>query len=217
MRLTRSIWLLTLIFGGAAQAQTPEPPPAEVAAPTDNVAPASDADAAAAHDALRGLQQAMEDALNKRDLDGLLAHVDDTIVFTAMNAEVGRGKDSIRDYFNRMMNGPAKIVESVSMDFIPDSLSVFYGPDVAVSAGTAPAHYVLTNGMDFKVNARWTATLVRRDGRWLVAAFHYSTNMFRNPVLDLQRKWLLIAGGGAALLLGVIGFFVGRRAGRAKA
>ena len=207
MRHMQRIWVVTLATIGSAFAQTPpaETPPAAVV--TAEPAP----DNAAAHDELRALQAAMEEALNKSDLDGLLAHVDDTVVFTAMNAAVGRGKEGIRDYFNRMMVGPAKIVDSVKMDFIPDGLSVFYGPDVAVSTGSAPAHYVLTNGMNFEVNARWTATLVRRDGRWLVAAFHYSTNMFKNPVLDMQRKWLMIAGGGVALLLGVIGFFVGRR------
>lgn len=80
--------------------------------------------------------------------------MDDTVVFTAMNAAVGRGKQGIRDYFNRMMVGPDKVVESVKMDFIPDALSVFYGPDVAVSTGSAPAHYVLTNGMDFEIDRR---------------------------------------------------------------
>ena len=67
--------------------------------------------------------------------------------------------------------------------------------------------------MKFDVTARWTGTLVRKDGRWLVAAFHYSTNMFDNPVLDSQRKYLLLGGAGAALLLGLVGWFVGRRSG----
>ena len=62
------------------------------------------------HDALRALQAAMEEALNKRDLDALLANVDDNVAFTAMNAEAGYGKQHIRDYFDRMLNGPDKIV-----------------------------------------------------------------------------------------------------------
>ncbi len=133
------------------------------------------------HDALRTLQAAMEEALNKRDLDALLANVDDNVAFTAMNAEAGYGKQHIRDYFDRMLNGPDKIVENIKVDFVPDQLSVFYGPDVAVSAGNAASHYELTNGLKFDINARWTATLVRKDGRWLVGAFHYSANVFRNP------------------------------------
>lgn len=215
MHSTR-VSVLALLLAGAAGAQTP---PADVAAdaPAAASAPASAPAEDPAHDELRKLRTEMEDALNKGDLEGLLAHVDDTIVFTAMNAQTGHGKQGIRDYFNKMMTGDKKIVQSVKMDFVPDGLSVFYGPDVAVSSGSAPAHYVLTNGMDFEITARWTATLVRRDGKWLVAAFHYSTNMFKNPVLDMQRKWLLLAGGGAALVLSLVGFFLGRRSGRAKA
>jgi uncharacterized protein (TIGR02246 family) len=199
MRTIRKFWLVTCAAAGGAFAQAPAP------------------DNEPAHVELRALQATMEEALNRGDLDGLLAHVDDTVVFTAMDAEVGRGKQGIREYFNRMMVGPDRIVQSVKMDFIPDALSVFYGPDLAVATGSAPGHYVLTNGMEFGIDARWTATLVRREGRWLVAAFHSSTNLFDNPVLDLQRRWLLIIGGAVALLLGIVGFFAGRRSGRAAA
>ena len=169
---------------------------------------------AAAHDELRVLQARMEEALNKGDLDGLLAHVDEEVVFTAMNAAVGRGKQGIRDYFNQMMVGPDRIVQSVSIDLVPDKLSTFHGPDTAIAAGSAPSRFVLTNGLDFEVDGRWTATLVRKQGRWLVATFHFSTDVFNNPVLDLQRMVLLIGGGLVALLMAVLGFFIGRRAGR---
>ena len=99
----------------------------------------------------------------------------------------------------------------ISNYFYPDKLSVFYGPDVAVSAGNAASHYELSNGLKFDIDARWTATLVRKDGRWLVGAFHYSANVFRNPIMEKQRRFLVMAGGGVAILLGVIGFILGRR------
>ena len=163
------------------------------------------------HDGLRALAATMEQALNKRDLDALLANVDDNVAFTAMNAEAGYGKEHIRNYFDRMMNGPDKIVQDIKVDFVPDQLSVFYGPDLAVSAGNAASHYELTNGMKFDIDARWTATLVRKEGRWLVGGFHYSANVFRNPIMEQQRKFLLITAGGVALVLALVGFYLGRR------
>ena len=219
MRLIRSIYLVTFALSGTAWAQTPaaEAPaaaPAVAEAVANGVPSEQPAADAPVHNELRALQKAMEDALNARDLDALLANVDDKLVFTAMNAESGYGKDHVRNYFNKMLNGDKKIVENIKVDFVPDALATFYGPDVAVSAGNADSHYELTNGMKFDVVARWTATLVRKDGRWLVGTFHYSTNMFKNPVLEQQRKWLLIAGGGAALLLGIIGLIIGRKTGR---
>jgi ketosteroid isomerase-like protein len=128
---------------------------------------------------------------------------------------VAHGKEAIREYFTHMMEGPDKVVESVKTDFIPDDLSVFYGDDVAVAVGKTDDHYVLADGKEFDIHARWTATLVRKDGRWLVGAFHYSTNVFDNPILDTQRKYLLLAGGGLALLLGAAGFLFGRKSGPA--
>jgi uncharacterized protein (TIGR02246 family) len=219
MRHIRTLLALTLAMTGAAWAQTPAPAeapadPAVAVAMAAGVSPEQPAADAPVHDELRALQKAMEDALNARDLDALLANVDDKLVFTAMNAESGYGKDHVRNYFNKMLNGEKKIVENIKVDFVPDALATFYGPDVAVSAGNADSHYELTNGMKFDVMARWTATLVRKENRWLVASFHYSTNMFKNPVLDAQRKWLLMAGGGAALILAILGFIIGRKTGR---
>ena len=171
---------------------------------------------AADHDGLRALQATMEEALNKRDLDALLANVDDNVAFTAMNAEAGYGKQHIRNYFDRMLNGPNKIVQNINVDFVPDQLSVFYGPDLAVSAGNAASHYELTNGLKFDINARWTATLVRKEGRWLVGAFHYSANVFRNPIMEQQRKFMLMAGGGVTIVFAAVAFIVGRRSGRPR-
>jgi uncharacterized protein (TIGR02246 family) len=208
MRIIGRFLVLTLL-AAPAWAQDEAAPPAEAG----GIAYAQPAADAPVHDELRALAKTMEEALNKRDLDALLANVDDDLVFTAMNAEAGYGKQHVRDYFNRMLNGPDKVVENISVDFIPDKLVTFYGPDVAVSAGNAASHYELTSGMKFDVTARWTSTLVRKNGRWLVASFHYSTNMFKNPVLDAQRKFMLLAGGGVALLLAIIGFFVGRKTG----
>jgi hypothetical protein len=70
---------------------------------------------------------------------------------------------------------------------------------------------VLTNGSKFNIKGRWTATLVNRDGRWLVGAFHYSANIFDNPILQAQRKFLMWGGLTVAVLFAAIGFFVGRR------
>ena len=203
----------TLIGAGAALAQEPAAAPPADAAPatTDTAAPV--ATDAAKHDGLRKLKDTMEQALNRHDLDALVANVDEHVVFTTMNGDVARGRQGIRDYFAKMMEGPDKIVDTITSDFEPDDLSVFYGDDVAVAVGASKDHYVLTDGRKLDIAGRWTATLVSREGRWLIAAFHYSTNVFDNPVLDTQRKYLMLGGGGVAVLLALIGWFVGRRTG----
>ncbi|MCC6245032.1 MAG: SgcJ/EcaC family oxidoreductase [Gemmatimonadaceae bacterium] len=163
------------------------------------------------HQELRDLKKVMEEALNSRNVDAMLAHVDEQVVFTTMNGDVVTGRDGVRAYFDKMMNGPAKVVESVRASFIPDTLSILRGGDVAISWGRTDDHYELSTGQSLAVAARWSATMVRRDGRWLIANFHYSTNMFDNPVLSAQRTLLIGSGVGGALVLGLVGFLYGRR------
>ena len=163
------------------------------------------------HDELRALKSIMEKALNEKDIETIIKHVDDNVTFTTMNGDFVRGKEKVRAYFEKMMKGDERIVDSVESNFEADDLSVLHGEDLAISTGTANDSYKLKNGDDFKVQARWSSTMVRQDGQWKVANFHYSTNMFDNPILEAQRTVLIGLGIGGAVILGLIGFFIGRR------
>jgi uncharacterized protein (TIGR02246 family) len=166
------------------------------------------------HDELRALRATMESALNERDLDALVGHVTDDVVFVTMNNDVVRGPDGIRDYFRKMLEGESRVVDTVTSHFEPLALSVLIGDDVAIAYGRSDDHYRLRGGRELTIDGRWSATMVRRDGRWLVAAFHYSTNVFDNPVLATQRRVLswIAAGIGAVLL--IVGLLIGRGLGR---
>jgi len=166
------------------------------------------------HQELRALKATMEKALNSMDIDTVIANVTDDIVFTTMNGDVARGRDEIRKYFEVMMKGAQPRVTSLRAHFEADDLSHLYGNNVAISFGSSKDHYTLANGDAFDVKARWSGTMVRRDGRWLIANFHYSTNMFDNPVLDAQRKFLLIGAAGVGTVLMLVSFLIGRARGK---
>jgi uncharacterized protein (TIGR02246 family) len=174
----------------------------------------SESRAEALHEELRGLRATMERALNERDLDTIVANVTDDVLFTTMNGDVVRGPAQIREYFEKMLAGPDAVVETVTSSFVADDLSMLVEDDVAIAFGYSDDQYVLKNGMDFQVRARWSATMVRRDDRWLIANFHYSTNMFDNPVLDAQRATLIKSSVALAVVALLVGFFVGRSRGR---
>lgn len=168
------------------------------------------------HDELRAVRAAMERALNERDLGALVENVTSDVVFTTMNGDVVRGAEQIRDYYAQMMQGEDRVVESVTVSFIPDALSILYDGDTAIAFGATDDHYELADGRAFDVAARWTATLLRRDGRWRIAAFHYSTDMFDNPVLATQRRVLIGIAAGAALVAFLVAFLLGRAVGRRR-
>lgn len=169
---------------------------------------------AAVHDALRQLKATMEKALNDRDLDTIVANVDPNVVFTTMNGDVCRGPEQIRAYFHKMLTAPGHIVKSVKVSFEVDALTTLYGGDTGVALGSSKDHYELTDGDTFDINGRWTCTMVRSGDRWVIAAFHYSADVFENPIVDRYRKAMWMAGIGAALVALVLG--LGRLLGRRK-
>lgn len=217
----------SLCAGGTLSAQAPEADaaPAPVAAPTEPVAaptePAPTAEPEPTdqelHQGLRRLQAIMEKALNARDIDTIVAHVDERVVFTTMNGDVVRGRKGVRDYFARMMEGPNKVVESVTSHFEADDLSLLHGKGLAVAFGHTNDHYVLVGGEAFDIQARWSGTILRKNGAWRIASFHYSASIFDNPVLDMQRRTLLSLAALAFLLSGGFAFWIGRRQGRGSA
>lgn len=161
---------------------------------------------ASIHDALRRLKVDMTKALNERNLDAIVAHVDENVVFTTMNGDVCRGPQQIRAYFHKMLEAPGHIVNDVKVSFEADALTTLYGGDAGVAIGSSNDHYELTNGNKFDIRGRWTCTMVRKpDGRWVIAAFHYSADVFRNPIVDRLKSALYQLGIGGAL----VGLFVG--------
>lgn len=163
------------------------------------------------HDALRSVRDSMQNALNTRDMNALLAHVTDDVVFTTMNGDRVIGKTGIAAYFDKMLAGDKPLVKNVQARFSVEALSHLYGDNTAIAFGHSEDAYELGDGSRFTVHPQWSATLVRTDNAWKIANFHYSVNMFDNPVLHTQRQWLLIAGGALALFTLALGYWLGRR------
>ncbi|MGF6148117.1 SnoaL-like domain [Kingella potus] len=207
MTRTTAVLALMLAAASASAAPVPEnPPAAQAAAP---------ADAETLHKELRTLRDTMQNALNKRDLAALLDNVTDDVVFTTMNGDRVIGKEGVRAYYEKMLGGSGAVVKNIETHFEADALSHLYA-DTAVAFGHSSDRYELAGGEVWEVSPQWSAAIVRRDGRWLVAGFHYSVNMLDNPVLSAQRKLLLGGGAAAVLAAGGLGFLFGRR-GRRKA
>ncbi len=188
---------------------TPVPPPAAPESPGPTVSPE------ATHEALRALKSDMEDALNKRDMARLLSHVHPDVVFTTMNNDVVVGRDALRAYYEKMLNGPSPTVRELTSKFEVDDLTRLYG-NTGLAQGSSNDHYVLSDGTDVVIHGRWSCALVKEGDRWLIAHFHYSTNVFDNPVLDKVKGAAMTFGGGGAAALFVVGLILGRVTGRRK-
>ena len=119
----------------------------------------------AIHNELRAVKDALVAAINESDVDAILEHVHDNVVFTGMNGEVTRGRDELRAFFERMMAGPDRILESLTIDVTVDALTILYGGDTGVVYGNSVDNYKLTSGLEFDVTTRWSSTLVKEGDR----------------------------------------------------
>jgi ketosteroid isomerase-like protein len=158
----------------------------------------------AIHNELRALRDAVLDAFNKRDMDRLLTHVHPNAVLTWQDGTVSRGHQGIRDYYNQMMLGEKRVVDSVDAKAEVDELTILYGPEHGVAFGSVDEDFRLTSGMDFHLPNRWTADLVKENGRWQIASLHVSANVFDNPVQRLVIGRVMWWTGGIAAVVGLL-------------
>jgi ketosteroid isomerase-like protein len=172
-----------------------------------------------AHDELRALKRGAEEAFNQGDIDRLLSnYVHKNAIVTWQNAEVNHGHGGVKAFYHRMMASPDRVVESVTTKIEVDEPSHLYSPDFATALGSMQQHFKLRDGMEFDLPSRWTATLVKEDDRWKIAAFHVSANMFDNGVLHaVLRRTAYWVGGIAGGLALVVGFVIGRFSKRPRA
>ena len=168
-----------------------------------------------AHEQLRQLRDGLLAAMNKGDLEGTLTFLHTNCVITWHNAEVSRGHQGVRDYHNRVMTGPNRIVESFHCDLKVDELTSLYGENTGICFGSSDEQFKLAGGRDLNIKGRWTATLVKENGHWLIASLHVSTNLFDNVMLDLAKRSLGVAGVICFVMGLLIGWAITRRRKRA--
>jgi uncharacterized protein (TIGR02246 family) len=168
------------------------------------------------HNALRQLKTRLVDAMNKGDIESMLAELHPDVVVTWQNAEVSHGRDGVRQYLKRMMKDPNHVVEGYHADIEVDDLTKLYG-DTGIAYGTSVEQFRLKGGMNFTLNGRWSATMVRENGRWLLANVHASSNLFDNPLVAAAKKTLYVAVAVSFIVALLLGWFIGRRSSRARA
>jgi ketosteroid isomerase-like protein len=164
-----------------------------------------------AHQELRSLRTNVIEAISHGDFDRTLAFVHTNVVVTWQNAEVCRGHAGLRAFFERLGKNAFKGYQVPPM---PDELTILYnGGNTGVSFGRTVARYTLF-GHDYDFTNRWTATLVKDNGKWQLAAYHVSNNILDNPLINTAKSSLYWAGGLALGVGLVIGLLLGRRRAR---
>lgn len=159
--------------------------------------------------ALLAIMADVEQGINDGDIDRMAKHMDESGIVTWLNAEVSKGPEGVRDYYNRMVGtGPDTILSKYVTHPKNEGPARFYG-DVAVVNGVTLDEFTPHRRSVFKFDSRWTSTLVKRDGVWKIATLNLNTNTFNNVLIhELQSMNYWFAGGGVLgglMLAGIVG------------
>jgi ketosteroid isomerase-like protein len=154
------------------------------------------------------LRNALVEAFENRDLAGLLENVHPAIVVTWQNAEITRGHEEVKKYYEKMMLGPNSIVTDVKGKPEVDARKI-YG-DHVISFGHMNDIFTLRGEKEpLAFDSRFSALLERHDGKLKLAGLHLSVNAFDNPIVDhLSSKIASYAILGGFSVFG-FGFMIG--------
>jgi ketosteroid isomerase-like protein len=150
---------------------------------------------------LRAMLAEFEAAINAQSIDRMVAAMDDNVTVIWLNAEVSRGKDEVRAYYGRMVGHDKAILNKYLTKASIGAPAKFYG-DVAIADGSAMDEFYLIGRSFFRLDSRWSTTVIKNAGQWKIAVLHLSSNVFNNPLLD-EVQTNIVKAGIAGLLIGL--------------
>jgi uncharacterized protein (TIGR02246 family) len=163
--------------------------------------------------ALLKILSEMEKAINAQDIDGILAQMTPDCTVIWWNAEVSRGHDEIRAYYQRMVKDPGRIISKYTTQAKLGHHARFVGSgaDVALAEGSMEDEFFPIIRGPFKLDSRWSSTAAKVNGEWKIASLHLSSNVFTNVLISELTRALWMAGGACLIVGGLAGWFLGRR------
>jgi uncharacterized protein (TIGR02246 family) len=164
-------------------------------------------------EALLKILSEVEKAINAQDVEAIMAQMRPDCTVIWWNAEVSRGYDEIRAYYNKMMKDEGRLITKYDTKAKLGAHARFVGAgaDVALAEGTMEDEFFPVIRGPFKLNSRWSATAAKADGQWKIVSLHLSSNVFNNVLISELTKALWIAGGAGLLVGGLAGWFLGSR------
>jgi len=176
---------------------------AQETAPNTEAEPSEEAD----REQLRLLREALTEAVIAGDVEKQIEYVRADVVTIWQNNQVARGHDGLREFLSDINSGAENIFQGYSVRPTSDEVMILPGGNTAIAYGKSVPHYKWL-GMEFDLENRWTATLLKADDQWKIATYHVSGNLVDNPVLTAAKNsvyWVAAIALVIGLLLGAVG------------
>ncbi|MDF1842550.1 MAG: nuclear transport factor 2 family protein [Rubripirellula sp.] len=148
------------------------------------------------------LREALTEAVIAGDVEEQIKYVLPDVVTIWQTNQVAQGHDGLRDFLSEVSPGGENIFQGYTERPTSDNVTILPGSNTAIAHGTSVPHYKWL-GMEFDLENRWSATLLKTDGQWKLATYHVSGNLIDNPVLTAAKQAIYLAVA-ISLIIGVV-------------
>ncbi|MEW6130790.1 MAG: nuclear transport factor 2 family protein [Acidobacteriota bacterium] len=195
--------------GNAAPATSTSQPvpttqPGAQPAPTTPTAPDREKD----HEELRALLRNARETVNAQNFDALKPLFAEKFSITTVDQKLFTNFDDFKKEFAALFTGNQAPLKSINFNPEADALTEFVGDNVGLSHGTSTDTYNFSDGDTRIMKSRWTATVIKENGKWKILNLHIGANILDNPVTDAAKSYVSKVGIGAGLGGLLIGFLV---------
>lgn len=164
------------------------------------------------HVELRALGNALIDGIEKGDMDAIEPLLHPNVVVTWQDGKVCKGPAAVRKFNDEMAAKSKKTFQGYKVRPTADEPTILYSN---ATTGVVYGHNVgrfFLMGKEFEMPNRWTATMVKENGKWVMASYHVSMNVLDNPLLNAVKT----VGAVLAVVTLAIGLFLGLWLGKRK-
>jgi hypothetical protein len=162
------------------------------------------------HEELRALLRSATEAMNSRNFDALAPIFHEKFSITTVDQKLFTNFADFKNYYAQLFNGPNAPLKSITFNPVADDLTEFIGGNVGLSHGTSNDTYQFSDGDTRAMASRWTATVIKDNGKWKILNVHIGTDLVNNPVVEAARGYVYKVGGGALIVGLLLGFVIAR-------
>jgi ketosteroid isomerase-like protein len=154
------------------------------------------------NEAIRNVFNVFSTAINTKNNGKLLSVMKPQAILIGNNQELISGKKSVEEYFPKTLGTNYKF-ERIGFSIEPGAMIDIKG-DMATVYGRGTEKYKL-DSVEYTVQTRWSATVVKDGEEWKIASFHSGVNFTDNSIIKSFEEF----GWKAGIAAGLIGLFIG--------
>lgn len=162
------------------------------------------------HEELRALMRSATEAMNSKNFDALEPIFHQQFSITTVDQKLFTNFADFKAYYAQLFNGPNAPLRSITFNPVADDLTQFVGDNIGLSHGTSNDTYQFSDGDNRVMASRWTATVIKDNGKWKILNIHIGTDLLNNPVVEATKGYVYKVGGGALIVGLLLGFVVAR-------